>query len=137
MSLVPRMASTSFLEYGHSRLPYIWGFGIAGQLASCAEQLNADRFVIVTDQRVQSLYADRFEQPLKSLAPVNVLTVGTGETHKSWANLQSLCEAFIQLGATRRTCIVALGGGVIGNLGAVGVERDVGDRAVAVRSGSR
>jgi 3-dehydroquinate synthase len=39
-----------------------------------------------------------------------------GEAHKSFANVERVLEALAKLGATRDACVIALGGGVVGDL---------------------
>jgi 3-dehydroquinate synthase len=45
-----------------------------------------------------------------------IVTIEPGEAAKSWRGIEELCERILALGIDRRTVIVALGGGVIGDL---------------------
>jgi len=45
-----------------------------------------------------------------------VLTVPSGEAAKSWAQLERVCDALIEMGVERTDPVVALGGGVVGDL---------------------
>jgi 3-dehydroquinate synthase len=73
------------------------------------------RVAIITDSTVGALYADRVTQLLKSFRP-SVLAVPSGEQHKTretWARLTD--EMLAQLFG-RDSLIVALGGGVLGDI---------------------
>ncbi len=72
--------------------------------------------IVITDEQVESLYA---ETVLKSLAPhgkIDLLSVPAGESSKciEYANL--LWKSFLEFGADRKTIVIALGGGVVGDL---------------------
>src|SRR4029077_20962804 len=45
-----------------------------------------------------------------------VIVVPDGETHKDWATLYAIHTRLLELGAERSTTLIALGGGVIGDL---------------------
>jgi 3-dehydroquinate synthetase len=109
--------TTRFLRLAEISIPYHWGYGVADCLAETAAGCGADRFIIVTDQTVGELYAARFRESLSQLAPTSLEVVNpAGDGAKTWANLSALCNAFVRAGATRQTCIVALGGGSVGNV---------------------
>jgi 3-dehydroquinate synthetase len=109
--------ATRLLRFGGMSIPYHWGYGVADGLAEMAASCEADRFIIVTDHTVGELHAAPFRDALDQLAPTSLEVVEpVGDGAKNWGNLSALCNAFVHAGATRRTCIVALGGGSIGNL---------------------
>ena len=72
---------------------------------------------IVSDTNVFPLYGKKVEDAVKS-AGGNVfsLIVKAGEDSKSFANLEYLCREIIKHDFTRSDVIIALGGGVIGDL---------------------
>ena len=85
-----------------------------GALDRVGEYLDLDRRVlIVTDEGVPSEYAEKVARASK--APLTV-TVKQGEGSKSFATLETLCRAMLQNGFTRSDCVVAVGGGVVGDL---------------------
>lgn len=71
--------------------------------------LDSRRFC-VTDTSVKDLYADRIE-PLEA-----VITVAPGEGSKSIEVLESVLAEMARSGMTRQDHVVALGGGVVGDL---------------------
>lgn len=93
----------------------------AGLLSHLGEQLAAvwsPRVVaVVTDTHVGPLYAATAKRSLVAAGfKVLVLTVPAGEASKSWAQVMRLVAALSQAHLTREDGIVALGGGVVGDL---------------------
>ena len=85
-----------------------------GALAKAGEYLNLNRrILIVTDDGVPAVYADTIAKQCK--APVK-LTVPQGEQSKSFATLELLCKTMLENGFTRTDAVVAVGGGVVGDL---------------------
>lgn len=75
----------------------------------------AHRYAIITDDVVGPLYASRAARSLGDVR-VDVLSVPAGEHHKTRASWERLTDELLALGCGRDTAIVALGGGVIGDL---------------------
>ncbi|MBS5450101.1 MAG: 3-dehydroquinate synthase [Coriobacteriia bacterium] len=73
--------------------------------------------LVVSDEHVAPHYAARVETSLRSagFAPTT-LVLPAGEPTKCLANLGRVLEAAAEAGLTRQSTIVALGGGVIGDL---------------------
>lgn len=96
------------------------GTGLLDSLGEIACPLVQGRTVaLVTDDVVDGLYAGRAAAALESQGyRVERIVVPAGETSKSWARAGELLEAMSELGLERRDCVVALGGGVIGDLAA-------------------
>ncbi len=86
--------------------------------ALCQEALpNADRLFIVTDTNVRPLYLEQVAEGLKRAGfRVNVCAVPAGEASKSAEWLAVLWEKLAGFGLTRTDAVVALGGGVVGDL---------------------
>lgn len=70
-------------------------------------------WLILSDTRVAALYADRLEH----LGPVPLHTVAPGEDSKRFSVLEPLLDFMVEQGLDRHSTVVALGGGVIGDLG--------------------
>lgn len=72
------------------------------------------RAVIVSDTTVAPLYLQRLMSGLA--APCEAIVLPPGEATKSWSQLEALVERLLKLGVERGDRIIALGGGVIGDL---------------------
>lgn len=88
----------------HSRGQYSVEFA---PLATSLGRLDPSAFV-VTDENVFRLYGDHVKNPVYVAPP--------GEQSKSFAQLEAISEWLADSGAARRSVVVALGGGVIGDL---------------------
>ena len=85
--------------------------------ALLAPLLPQKRAVVVTDQTVAALHLPLL---LSALAETGIeaspIVVPPGEGSKSLAGLGRLADSMLALGVERRTTVIALGGGVVGDL---------------------
>ena len=78
---------------------------------------RATRLAVVTDDTVGGLYAHRLLQSLWARGyTASVISLPAGEQTKSLHNLGVLYDSFMEMGLTRTDAVVALGGGVVGDL---------------------
>lgn len=85
-----------------------------GGLKKVGEYLSLDRRVlVVTDSGVPATYAATVAACCKK---PTVLTISQGENSKRFDTLQRLLSALVENNFTRSDCIVAVGGGVVGDL---------------------
>jgi 3-dehydroquinate synthase len=79
--------------------------------------VNAKRCAIVTDANVAALHLKPFQALLaKQGVSAEAIILPAGEETKSFSQLESLCGKLLDLKLTRRDVVIALGGGVIGDL---------------------
>ena len=71
------------------------------------------RVLVVTDSGVPKEYA---ETVCAQCAAPTAVTLPSGEETKSFSSLQTLCRVMLEKGFTRTDAVVAVGGGVIGDL---------------------
>ena len=86
-----------------------------GAGARIAATLPGARCAIVSDETVAALYLDRLKASLGKLYLGEAVVV-PGEHSKSFPVLAELCERLLTLGVERGDVVVALGGGVVGDL---------------------
>ncbi len=85
-----------------------------GALDRLCEYLKLDRRVlIVTDSGVPEIYSKKAAEQCKS--PV-IVTVPQGEGSKCFENYKLLLSKMVSEGFTRSDCVMAVGGGVVGDL---------------------
>ena len=92
-----------------------------GSLPRAAEHIGAwfqrGRAVIVTDSHVAATQLPVLRGALEAMGiSSHPIILPAGEATKSWAQLSALCDELLRLGIERSDDIVALGGGVIGDL---------------------
>lgn len=103
--------TTLTMNLGENSYPIIVGRDI---LSSADSYFNLKRRVlIVTDDGVPNKYAQTIAN--LSLAP-NIITVKSGEGSKSLSTLESLLLCMLENEFGRDDCVVAVGGGVVGDL---------------------
>ena len=76
---------------------------------------DLEHILIITSPVVAKLYAESLQKGLLDYR-LNLLYVPEGETEKSLERLSQLTTAALRYGADRHTLVIALGGGVIGDL---------------------
>jgi len=87
----------------------------SGKLLASASK--ARRIALITDTRVSELYGPQVSACLASAGfEVHALSFGAGETSKTWAVAGQLLEAMAHDGIERGDLVVALGGGVVGDI---------------------
>ncbi|MEO8669249.1 MAG: 3-dehydroquinate synthase [Bauldia sp.] len=85
--------------------------------AEIARRLPGARLAIVTDETVAGLHLRRFEESLDAAGIERVaFTIAPGEASKSFRTLEKLVDELLATRLERRDAIVALGGGVVGDL---------------------
>jgi 3-dehydroquinate synthase len=94
----------------------------AGAEARLAEEVRrraaSSTIGLITDETVAGLHWPRIEAALaeRGLKVVTVV-VPDGESSKSLATVEQVADRFVKGGLDRRSLVVALGGGVVGDLG--------------------
>lgn len=94
------------------------GSGLMAQAhALMAPVLASNRAVIISDSTVAPLYGAALLAQLKANGLVcDMLSVPAGEGSKSFGQFEQLVERLLALKVDRKTTIIALGGGVVGDL---------------------
>lgn len=106
------------IRFGGVRYGFSVGHGPTSlrALTRKLEGLDADRFVIIADTGLSGEQIDEIARCAGEVAPTTVLPVTADEKAKSLDVVNSLAEQLIPTGVTRRSVIIALGGGLVGNM---------------------
>lgn len=90
--------------------------GAFDRLADVVRSLaaRANRVAVITDSEVGPRYADRAKKQLG--ATVDVFTIPSGEQHKTRDTWSRLTDEMLARGFGRDSIVVALGGGVVGDI---------------------
>ena len=85
-----------------------------GVLNRASALLNLNRkCLIVTGPLVPRVYAETVAAQCKE--PV-IVTIGSGEEHKTFETYETVCRALLRHNFHRHDCVIAVGGGVVGDL---------------------
>jgi shikimate kinase/3-dehydroquinate synthase len=74
---------------------------------------TATRVAVITDRNLER---DQLAALASHLPPHEVYTIEPGEASKTFATFEHLCEQLVAQGLDRESLVVALGGGVVGDL---------------------
>ena len=99
--------------------PYavVIGRGLVEGLGTRIAPLARGRTVVVTDETVAALHGPAVLASLEAAGVrARLLTVPPGEISKSFVELERVIDRLLAFGLDRRDLIVALGGGVVGDL---------------------
>ena len=107
------------VDLGERSYPIHIGGGLLQQPELFKPHVAGKVVMICTNTTVGPLYADRLNATLKDAGAQRVHTVSLpdGEEYKDWPTLQRVFDALLQNHCDRKTVLVALGGGVIGDMG--------------------
>ena len=105
------------VDLGERSYPITIGAALLADPALLEQHIPLGKVAIVTNTTVAPLYLEQVAGPLRA-AGRDVLTVvlPDGEEHKNWTSLMQVFDALLAYKCDRKTTLVALGGGVIGDL---------------------
>ncbi len=81
-----------------------------------SQYIGSKQVVIVTNPTVAALYLDKIQKLLDPNIQVHIVTIPDGEQYKSFESFEKVITELLSINASRDTTIIALGGGVIGDL---------------------
>jgi 3-dehydroquinate synthase len=105
------------VELGERAYPIHIGADLIGQTALFAPHIAGNSVTIVTNTTVDPLYGDTLRASLAPLGKqVSTVVLPDGEAHKNLETLNLIFDALLGSRADRKTTLIALGGGVIGDM---------------------
>lgn len=111
--------TTTVLVSGAGFLPYdvVVGGGLLRELGQHVAPLAKGRTVVVTDETVANIHGPTVLKALEDAGVrARLLAVPAGESSKSFAELERVLDRMLAFGLDRSDIVVALGGGVVGDL---------------------
>ncbi len=103
------------VSLGERSYPIHIGPGLIGDSERVRQTIPAKQVLIVTNEVVAPLYLRKLERSLGA-AVQRVLVLPDGEAEKNLATLASIVDRLVEEGFRRDACLVALGGGVVGDI---------------------
>ena len=103
------------VSLGERSYPIHIGPGLLGDAARLRQTISAKQVLIVTNEVVAPLYLGMLEQSLGA-EQQRVLVLPDGEEEKNLATFATIIDRLVAEGFRRDACLVALGGGVIGDI---------------------
>ena len=109
------MPQTIDVTLGDRSYPVWIGRGLLDDSTRWRAALRGRHALVISNRTVAPLYLERVARGLDGLQWSSFL-LDDGEIHKSFGNVGLALDALASLGATRDACVIALGGGVVGDL---------------------
>ncbi len=103
------------LKLGRRSYPILIGPGLLGSNEILQEHAGAAKLLVVTDEVVAPLWLPRLEQGLTG-RPVARCVLPGGEEQKTLGNVATIIDALVAARLNRDGLVLALGGGVIGDI---------------------
>lgn len=114
MSAEPAI-QTLTVELGERSYPIHIGRGLLDDPQRFAPHIRGQRVMIVTNETVAPLYLDRLKATLSGFL-VDTVILPDGEEYKNLETLNRIYTALLEGRFDRRSTLVALGGGVVGDI---------------------
>lgn len=89
--------------------------GALGLKDALAHHIDGPDALVVSNDTVAPLYAGRIQPALGDVRH-ELVTIADGEQHKNLAAVETIIDALVGMGANRDTTVIALGGGVVGDI---------------------
>jgi len=106
---------TLTVELGDRSYPIFIGRGLLGGSFDLARYVTGNDCLIVTNKTVAPLYLQQLRADLDGCS-IGVLELPDGEEFKTLETATSILDALVQARAGRDTTVIALGGGVVGDI---------------------
>lgn len=103
------------LDLGNRSYPIHIGSGLIGSKDLLCEKIMGNRVAIVSNTTVAPLYLSVVLNSIKDFDPISII-LSDGEQYKNLDTLNQIYTALLEQHCDRQTTLVALGGGVIGDM---------------------
>lgn len=108
---------TLTVALGERSYPIYIGAGLLARPELIVARLPHKKAAVVTNSTVGALYLAPLQRALEARGVAVVpVTLPDGEAHKNWETLNRIFDALLENRCERNTALIALGGGVIGDL---------------------
>lgn len=105
------------VDLGERSYPISIGPALLQDQSLLARHVHGNKVAIVTNATIAPLYLERVEAGLRAAGKQIIsIVLPDGEEFKNWESLMKIFDALLASKADRKTTLVALGGGVIGDL---------------------
>jgi len=104
------------VSLGDRSYPIVIGAGVLAGSEALARLARGRQVAVVTNDKVGGLYEARLDASLAGAAARISIRLPDGEAYKNWTSLDRVFERLLRERFDRQCLLVALGGGVIGDL---------------------
>ena len=107
---------TVTVDLGERSYPILIGADVLEDCAPLVELAAGRQVAVITNETVAPLHLHRLSRPLREAAARIDVRLPDGESHKHWRTLDAVFDAMLAARFDRRALVVALGGGVVGDM---------------------
>lgn len=104
------------VELGDRSYPIFISSGIAHDPEKYRPFISSSQVLLVTNTTIDPLYSDTIEQALSFVETLDKVLLPDGERYKNLNTLNAIFDGLLKKGHNRNTTLIALGGGVIGDM---------------------
>lgn len=105
------------VNLGKRSYPIFIDNGLLRRIPELLGPRTGHQWIIVTQATVRNLYAYKLTEVLKSAGlDVSIIIIPEGEDAKTLSEVESIYQQLLELNCDRSTLLVALGGGVVGDV---------------------
>ncbi len=116
-AVMPSTPSLLQVELGARSYPIAIGPGLLGNADLINRYVRGSRVAIVTNTVVAPYYLAALQHTLAAAdKQVTTIILPDGEEHKNWSQLMVIFDALLAEKCDRKTTLIALGGGVVGDM---------------------
>ncbi|MDY7573337.1 bifunctional shikimate kinase/3-dehydroquinate synthase AroKB [Actimicrobium sp. CCI2.3] len=123
MSVAPGVSHAHFasvrlqVDLGARSYPITIGTGLLDDVELLRQHVQGERAAVVTNTVVAPLYLERLTRSLVAAGKqVTTIVLPDGEEEKTWPNLMKIFDGLLTDKCDRKTTLIALGGGVVGDM---------------------
>ncbi|MBT8098265.1 MAG: 3-dehydroquinate synthase [Gammaproteobacteria bacterium] len=103
------------VDLDYRSYPIVIGSGLLGGGFDLSGYMTGSDCLVVSNETVAPLYLDALTDCLRGQA-VNAISLPDGEAHKTTDTMHRILDKLVDCGAARDTTVIALGGGVVGDI---------------------
>lgn len=92
------------------------GTGLIGRADTLTPYLAGQQVMVVTNETIAPLYLEKLRASLPAHFDVRTVVLPDGEQYKTIEQVSHIWDALLEAGFNRRCTLIALGGGVIGDM---------------------
>ena len=105
------------VELGERSYPIVIGSNVLSDQRQLSKLIQGKTVTVVSNNIVAPLYLHQLEKTLEKLGKaVKSIILPDGEEHKNWQSLMQIFDELLKEKSDRKTTLIALGGGVIGDM---------------------
>jgi 3-dehydroquinate synthase len=103
------------VDLGERSYPIVIGSGLLGGSFDLTEYIAGPDCLVVSNETVAPLYLETLKACLAGKT-VESISLPDGEVHKTTDTMHTILDKLVECGANRDTTVIALGGGVVGDI---------------------